>query len=289
MSGGGDYTDEMGHLTGLSEKDLERLLSGMAPADGALDGLAALVRDAHSAYKVVPGRAVQDRHVLSIVQQARLAIDNGDPVARPVRKAHGPAWQAAGLPKWRRRRTVLTSLFASLGMKLTLGAAVAATAATGGLAATGNLPDAAQTAVANAVEKIGITIPNPGDASAGHRQDAGTPEDAVETEDSGKSVNEDVKTVLENESLEGRDKGEAVSDAATTNRQDGGTTGNLPSGNPTELGPDANPTEFGPDANPTEFGPDANPAGDTTELGPDANPTELGPGTAPVQIPAGRP
>lgn len=257
MSSWDGYTDEMGHLPYPSDEDLERLLSGLAPADDGLDDLASLVRDVRSAYEAPAVRAVEDRHVLPIVAAAQLATDKGDPAVRPASKAHGSAGQTSGLPKWR-RRTVLSSLFASLGTKVA-GVAFAATAAAGGVAATGNLPDAAQTAVANAVEHVGIHIPNPGGASADHRQDAehrqdeGKPEDAGQPEHAGKSVSDAVKEAIEN-STPGEDRGAVVSDAADQNRQDGEHT----QGQPTDI-PSVSPAV--PDSNPNGYGPDNHPTG----------------------------
>lgn len=54
---------------------------------------------------------------------------------------------------------MLESLFATLTAKLALGGVAVAMAATGGLAATGNLPDKAQTAVAQAMDNVGIELP----------------------------------------------------------------------------------------------------------------------------------
>src|SRR2546428_6726980 len=90
---------------------------------------------------------------------SRLAIDKGDLNLRRVSKAHGPGARASGLPKWR-RRTVLSSLFASLSAKIA-GVAIAATAAAGGLAAAGALPTPAQQAVSRAASTIGVNVPTP--------------------------------------------------------------------------------------------------------------------------------
>lgn len=293
MNGWSDCTDEMGHVTDPSDEDLERLLSGMAPAGDGLDDLATVVRDVRTAFMVVPNQALEDR-----VAVARLTIDKGDPAVRPASNAHGPARQVSGLPKWRRRRPVLASLFASLGMKITTGVAVAATAATGGLAATGNLPDAAQSAVANVVEKIGVHIPDPADEKrqdSDHRQDgevgedAGKPEDAGQPEDAGKSVSDDVRDAVNGEYESGRDKGEAVSDAASQNRQDGGVVQGKPETLPIPESAPVAPTV--PGGNPTDYGQDSQPTGNPTEYGPGTqptgNPTEYGPGTEPGGNPTG--
>lgn len=101
---------------GTERRGLEQLLSGMTPAGGGLDDLGALVRSVQVAYHVVPEKAVEDRHVQHIMAASQLLADKGNPVVRPASKAHGSARQTSGLPKWR-RKTVLSALFASLGMK----------------------------------------------------------------------------------------------------------------------------------------------------------------------------
>lgn len=59
---------------------------------------------------------------------------------------------------------MLESIFAPLAAKLAAGGIAVAMAATGGLAGTGNLPDQAQTAVSQAMEKVGIHVPSGDDA-----------------------------------------------------------------------------------------------------------------------------
>ena len=125
-----------------------------------------------------PLRPDAERRLLAAtIEVARLAIDKGDPAARPASKAHGPARnrrQASGPPKWR-RRTVLSSLFASLTAKIA-GVAVAAVAATGGLAAAGALPGPVQQAVSSAAAAIGVQLPTPAPAVTGT---VGTPTGTV--------------------------------------------------------------------------------------------------------------
>lgn len=272
MSEYGAYQDEMDRFPSVSERELDRLLAGKAPAgDGELEELDAFIRGLRAAYLAAPAPEVEERHVAAIVKAARLIPDKGDPVVRPASKAHGPGWQVSGLPKWRRTRVMLTQLFATLTAKIAAGA-VAAVAATSGLAVAGALPDPAQQAVSDAAARVGITLPSPGSVADEHRKDA----DAGE-----RRVDAGVREVLEDESLEGRDKGEAVADAADANRRDGEVVPTDP-GAPSEV-PTGNPTEFGapsevPWGNPTGFGQ----PGET----PDANPTEYG---APAEIPTGNP
>ena len=227
MSGFDGYMDEMGHFFEPSDEELDRLLAGMAPAADGFDELAALVRDVQSAYSVTLDGTAEDRHVMPIVAAAQL-LEPQHTVAPRSRTRTG------GLPAWR-RRTVFGSLFASLTAKIA-GVAVASTVAAGGFAATGTLPDPAQTAVANVVEKVGITIPNPDKAAktqekadakiAKTEQKAADKIAKTEQKDGedgapgGKSVSEDVHKALDEEYESGQEKGDAVSDAASQNRQD---------------------------------------------------------------------
>jgi hypothetical protein len=55
---------------------------------------------------------------------------------------------------------MLETLFATLAAKIAAAGIAVAVAATGGLAGTGNLPDPAQAAVSQAMEKVGINIPS---------------------------------------------------------------------------------------------------------------------------------
>lgn len=86
--------------------------------------------------------------------------------------------------------------------------------ATGGLAYAGALPDAMQDALSSAAAKAGFELPagDPGQSTAGHAP-GGDP-----GEDSGKSVKSDVLDAVRSDYESGRDKGDAVSDAASQNR-----------------------------------------------------------------------
>ena len=163
----------------LSHQDVDRLLAGKAPsgADRLDEDLAAFTRDVRAAFVRPPSLDVERRHLAAAVEASRLTTDKGEPAVRPASKAQGPESQASGLPKWR-RRSVLSSLFASLAAKIA-GVAVAAVAATGGLAAAGALPAPAQQAIASAASSVGFSLPSPGDGSpatqgqaTGHRRGA---------------------------------------------------------------------------------------------------------------------
>jgi hypothetical protein len=161
LSGRGGDSGEMEDPWSLSDADLDRLLAGKAPRPGtAFDPeLAAFVQDLRAALTTPPPADVAARHIAAATEISRLATEQGDPAVRPASKAHGPEGQASGLPKWR-RRSVLSSVFASLTAKIA-GVTIAAMAATGGLAAAGALPAPAQAAVASAAASVGITLPAP--------------------------------------------------------------------------------------------------------------------------------
>jgi hypothetical protein len=161
LSGAGADSGEMRDRRSLSDQDLDRLLAGKAPSGGdAVDReLATFVRDVRTAFLAPPAAETERMHLAAAMAASHLNVDKGDPAVRPASKAHGPDRQASGLPKWR-RRTVLSSLFASLTAKIA-GVAIAAAAATGGLAAAGALPAPVQQAVASAASNVGINLPNP--------------------------------------------------------------------------------------------------------------------------------
>ena len=162
----------------LSDRDLDRLLAGKAPDGGdPVDReLAAFVRDVRTAFLAQPAAQTERRHLAAALEVSRLNVDKGDPGVRSASKAHGPDHQASGPPRWR-RRTVLSSLFASLFAKIA-GVAIAAAAATGGLAAAGALPGPAQQAVSHAASTVGIHVPSPEHASSTSEQPDHSPSPA---------------------------------------------------------------------------------------------------------------
>lgn len=218
----------MGNSSSRSD-NFDQALAGKLPAgEDGFDDMAAFVRGVRNAYLVAPEPTVTRRHLVAIREEARL-------VASPASKA---ARQASGPKKWKRRRLVFGSLFASLTAKLVAGAALAA-AATGGAAAAGVLPDPAQQVVADAAVKIGIVLRNPA-SEAKERQDAEHRRDSLVNPE---PVNDEVQDAIEN-TEPGPERGDAVSDAADSNRQDENaqsTQGNNPSDTPSS----GKPTENG--------------------------------------------
>lgn len=140
----------------IDPKELDRLFAGSRPSP-ALDDISGLVEKVQSKYLTEIDPDLEASHLAALIQVVSLT-DKGDLAARPASKVNGPARQASGPPK-RRRRFVLESMFATVSVKFALGSAAVAMAATGGLAAAGNLPDRAQTAISQAVDNVGIEIP----------------------------------------------------------------------------------------------------------------------------------
>lgn len=261
MTGPGDYGSEMERFQGLSDREAESLLAGRAPASGGdLSDLAVLIEGVKAATVRPLDREVEERHLAAIKEALHLE-GSRDSAIQGKRRAT-------------RRRSMIAGLLAPLWAKIAV-AAGAAVLATGGLAAADVLPQPAQDAVASAAERIGLELPSSEDGEEVEAveeegpEDEGSPPEHAE----GKSVSEDVHAVLEDDSLEGRDKGEAVADAASQNRQDAGR-------NPTGFGPDNHPTGppegsgegdeevDGQSNNPTGYGPDNHPTGKPEGVGP---------------------
>lgn len=156
--GPGVYQGVMKPSKKIRPSDLDRLFAGRgASPGGELEDISGLVHKVQSRYLSEIGPDLEASHLAAVMQVVNLT-DKGDLAARPASKVNGPARQASGLPK-RRRRFALQSMFATVSAKLALGGVAVAMAATGGLAAAGDLPDRAQTAISQAVDNVGIDIP----------------------------------------------------------------------------------------------------------------------------------
>ncbi|HEY7873701.1 MAG TPA: hypothetical protein VIG64_01130, partial [Actinomycetota bacterium] len=122
---------------GPDERDLERILSGVAPS-GDGEPLEAFVGQVREMYSVSPDTAIRERHLARIHQVA----GSSAPAPFVPSRTRTPAW----LP--------LRSLAARAGT-----VAVAAVVTTGGLAAAGALPGPMQDAVSTVASKIGLDLP----------------------------------------------------------------------------------------------------------------------------------
>ena len=162
--------DEMGMNRHDEGNELERLLEGSAEAREQFPELAIFVDDLQAMPSPSPG--VEDLHVAAMMSESsRLLADKGDPVARPVSNAPGPAAQVSGLPMRRSTpmvKVMLTKVMAPLIAVFTL---------MGGLAYADVLPSPVQDAVSGAAGVVGINLPD-SDEGAVEDSDDGAMEDA---------------------------------------------------------------------------------------------------------------
>lgn len=147
MSGRGDYSDEMRNHRHFDDDAIDAIVAGDT-SDEVLGPFVDDVAYAASGPAPVPSR------LLATMLATGLSTENGDLPARAASNVTGPATQAAGLPK-RRKRMPIPQFIAGLSLfgKVALGVGVAA-AATGGAGAAGVLPGPVQHAVASSVDAV---------------------------------------------------------------------------------------------------------------------------------------
>jgi hypothetical protein len=193
---------------GLDEHTAERLLTNALPAD-----------DAPPPYRTVA------RVIEALAQEPTAAELDAEHetvlgITAAIASAPAPRTRRSAVPAQLLSPRRLTALVAATGVALF-----------GGLAAAGALPGAAQEAASDALEKVGISVPNPNDASNGHADTRGKSGDhpAVEAEDDegaepdasngkGAEISETARTT-ENT---GVDKGAEISDAASDGKSHAG-------------------------------------------------------------------
>ena len=193
----------------VDDASFERLIRGAAPSTESEDeALALFVQRARRIAEAPVDPSVEQLHLSAILEEAHLLVEKGDPVGRPVSNAAGPVFGFSVLPK-RRRRFVLSSLFASLASKLAASGVALALVTTGGLAANGNLPDGLQDTISQAADKVGVDIPEGDDEED---VDSDLDDELVSNADAGKRSNFDVHEAQASNT--GTARGEAVSEAA---------------------------------------------------------------------------
>jgi hypothetical protein len=220
MTAHGDYPHDMANL---SEREIDALFAGRSDAR---DDLSELVKAAKAVAQQAPAPEVERRHLAAIVEEAHTHASHTGLATRSrrdkMRKIFRPAW---------------VKVLAIVGVAL---------AATTGLAAAGAMPQPAQDALSRVAEKLGVDMPPSGGIgqTVRERNDTGTAGEDIEgaeEDENGKSVSDDVHAVLEDESLEGAEKGDAVSGVASQNRQSDthshSRVGN-PSPSPNGVGPE---------------------------------------------------
>ena len=151
MSGCGDYGSEMPGHHPLDDAAIEAFFTGQS-ADEGLAPLAGFVEDLAV---MTSGPAPVPSMRLAAMLAEGFSTENGDLLVTAASNVPGPAPQAAGLPKWRKKKMVVAELLAGLSVaaKAAFGVSAAAAAVTAGGAA-GVLPGPAQHAVATGVEAV---------------------------------------------------------------------------------------------------------------------------------------
>ena len=188
MNSRGDVPNGM-RMSTLDEDTIERLLSARIAPDDAppgYSGVARLVRIVAETADSDP--ALGERHVAAAVAVIRRESAAGASARRPQRKR-----------SWRRRARVAGVVLA--------GALVGST----GLAFAGALPDAAQDAFADVLDRVGITVP------AGH--------DAPEPTEPPASTGEEISDIATSTESSGVDKGAEISTTASGGRSRAGQAG----------------------------------------------------------------
>jgi len=180
----------------LDDRALEALLSGAPPAQSGFDWLVPFVEDLGEA---ASGPAPAMKPALAMLLAQGFSTEKGDLPATAASNVTGPASQAAGLPKWRKKMLIsellagLATQFAGLGMaaKAAMGLTLAA-AGTTAAGAVGVLPTPAQNAVATVVEAATpFSFPDAANEKAGFGATVST--DATGASDSAPGV--DGKTI----------------------------------------------------------------------------------------------
>lgn len=250
----------------IDDATAEALLTGRPTAAGD-EVMVAFIEDLRaSANGPVPPPSV----ALASVLEGGLVTEKGDLPATAASNVTGPAPQAAGLPKWRRKRMIISSLLAGLSVpaKAFVGLSMAA-ASVGGAAAAG-VP----------VAQDVVSAVTPVEFHSNDNADFG----------------EDVSTDARDGGVDGQETSEKAKAQAEERRQDGDHPSGAPAA-PGSTGLDQANTTAGADHAPDSVpatpaaGADNKPA--DTPAGPSADaagpPSETPASTAPVSTPAGPP
>ena len=235
MSGSGDYDTEM-FRNPLDDAAIEAFFTGQ-PADEELAPLAGLVEDLRS---MTSGPAPVPSMQLAKMLAEGFSTANGDLLATAESNVPGPAPQAAGLPKWRKKKMIITELLAGLSVaaKAGFGITAAAAAVTAGGAA-GVLPGPAQHGVATTVEAVTpFSFPDKANVKADFGGTVST--DATDGGVDGKTVSTDAKlnaeAKLNADANRPADPGQNGLDQANTTPAAGRAPTSVPSGQPATAG-----------------------------------------------------
>lgn len=141
-------------LAGLSDQDLDRILSGDAPAgDASSQALTAFAREARAAYVAPVPEVIRALHLAAILDAATKAAVSGNG-AGAAGGSSGSGWATGTAPavaarRPRRRRGLTVAAVAA-----------AAVVSLGGLASAGVLPDPVQRVASEVLGTLGISVPD---------------------------------------------------------------------------------------------------------------------------------
>ena len=237
MSDPGDNEAEMFRHHPLDDAAIEAFFTGQ-PAGEGLAPLAGLVEDLHTmTRRPAPVPSTE----LAMMMAKGFSTANGDLLVTAASNVTGPASQAAGLPKWRKKKMIIAELLAGLSVaaKAAFGVTAAAAAVTAGGAA-GVLPGPAQHGVAVTVDAVTpFSFPDKANAKADFGSRVST--DATDGGVDGKTISAEAKAKAEAEAeaeAGGRPTapGQKGLDQANTTPAAGHAPTSVPGGKPASAG-----------------------------------------------------
>ena len=135
----------------LDDAAVEAILGGRRPVEAGCEGLVAFARDVQAVAEQPPPRPNAS---LAAVLAAGFSTEKGDLLVTAASNVNGPAPQAAGLPKWRKRHSMIpVGLLTGLAAKIVAGV-TAGLAGVTAIGAAGALPGPAQDAVATVINTV---------------------------------------------------------------------------------------------------------------------------------------
>ena len=238
MSGFGDYDTEMFRRNDIDDAAIEAFFTG----NGAGDELASLAGFAEELRAAATGPVPAPSAQLAAMLAEGFSTEQGDLSATAASNVPGPAPQAAGLPKWRKKKMIGEFLAGlSVATKAAFGITMAAASVTAAGAA-GALPEPAQNAVAAAVEAVTpFSFPEEADDNADFGERVST--DARDGGVDGSQISEEAKRNGDahrpngaGESNRPADAGQVGLDKANTTPAAGHAPTSVPAGKPATAG-----------------------------------------------------